>query len=172
MVVGLCGALLGACSMGQMVARSTLPILESGNVAMNRDAKGVGFAIPINAAKDVIASVREHGRIVRPWIGVRYVLITPEFAKVNNLTLEHGALVVRGETRTDLAVIPGSPADTAGIKENDIILSVDGTDITAEHSLAALIRGKKPGDQVTLVLQSQGKERPVVLTLGELKSQE
>ncbi|TAK04939.1 trypsin-like serine protease [Patescibacteria group bacterium] len=142
------------------------------NAAVNRSAQGVGFAIPINAAKDVVASVREHGRIVRPWIGVRYVLITPEFAKANNLSVTHGALVVRGETQTELAVIPGSPADTAGIKENDIILSVDGNDVTAERSLAALIRGKKSGDQITLVVQSQGKERNVTLTLSELKSQE
>ena len=142
------------------------------NVAVNRDAQGVGFAIPINAAKDVITSVRENGRIVRPWIGVRYILITPEFVKAKNLTVNHGALVVRGDTPTDLAVIPGSPADTAGIKENDIILSVDGKDITEAHSLAVRIRGKKSGDQVTLIVSSQGKERPVVLTLGELKSQE
>ena len=124
------------------------------NVAVNRDAQGVGFAIPINAAKDVITSVRENGRIVRPWIGVRYILITPEFVKAKNLTVNHGALVVRGDTPTDLAVIPGSPADTAGIKENDIILSVDGKDITEAHSLAVRIRGKKSGDQVTLIVSS------------------
>ncbi len=140
------------------------------NVAVNQSAQSVGFAIPINVVTQVVESVKKNGRIVRPWIGVRYVLLNADIAKSENLSVDHGALVVRGDTRTQLAVIPGSPADKAGIEENDIILAVDGQTVDEDHSLATLIGRKQPGDQVSFTVQHKGSEKTVVITLGELKS--
>lgn len=141
------------------------------NVAVSRPAQGVGFAIPVNVAKRVIESVKRTGRIVRPWLGVRYIIIDDAVAERNSLPVTYGALVVRGEERTDLAVIPGSPADKAGLKENDIILEVEGVKLDAEHSLASTVAKHNPGDAVKLKILRQGKEQVLTVTLEEFKGE-
>lgn len=139
------------------------------NTALAGGAENIGFAIPSNEAKRVLADVQEHGRVVRPFLGVRYVLITPALAKANNLPVDYGALVVRGDTPNDLAVTPGGGADRAGIQENDILLEFDGQRIDAEHTLASQIRQKRVGDRVRLKILSKGQEKTVEVTLGEAK---
>ena len=139
------------------------------NTAVSQAGQNLGFAIPVNVAKPVIESVRKTGRIVRPWLGVRYLIITAEFKAQNNLPVDYGALVVRGDQRTDLALIPGGPADKAGILENDIILEIDGVKITEAVSLATQIQKHKPGDSVLLKVLSKGKEKEVKVVLEELK---
>ncbi len=135
------------------------------NVAVQRGAENIGFALPSNTVKSIVDSVREHGEIVRPYLGVRYIQVTKALKKKNNLPVDYGALIVRGETAGDLAVIPGSPADKAGIVENDIILEVDGVKLDGKKSLALLIRQKKIGEEVTLKVLSKGKEKEVKVIL-------
>lgn len=137
------------------------------NVAMVSGAQSIGFAIPINQAKSVIESVKKEGRIVIPYIGVRYIIINEEIKKKNNLPVDYGALVIRGDTREELAVIPGSPANKAGIVENDIILEIDGQKITRDNDLASIIRTKKVGQEVTLKILSKGTEKNVKVKLEE-----
>jgi S1-C subfamily serine protease len=96
-------------------------------------------------------------------------MITPELAKSENLPKDYGALVVRGDVRTDLAVIPGGPADKAGIVENDIILEVDGKKLSDDQTLVGAIRKKNPGESVTLKVYSKGQEKNVTVVLGESK---
>ncbi len=139
------------------------------NTAMAQGAENIGFAIPINEVKNTIESVREHGKIIRPWLGVRYIQINKEIAKENKLDVDYGALIVRGEKRTDLAVIPGSPADKAGLEENDIILEVNGQKIDEKNPLVKVISQFKPGDEITLKVLHKGKEKEVKVTLGEMK---
>lgn len=139
------------------------------NTAVSRAGQLIGFAIPINEAKRAIASVKKSGKIVRPWLGVRYVIVTEELAKKNQLSVAYGALILRGDNRTDFSVIPGSPADKAGLQENDIILSVDGTRVDEDHPLSRTIARKNPGDTVTLKVLSKGKEKVVKVELGEFK---
>ena len=139
------------------------------NVAMVSGAQSIGFAIPINQAKSAIESVKKEGRIVTPYIGVRYILINKTIKEKNNLAVDYGALVSRGETREELAVIPGSPADKAGIVENDIILEVDSQKINENNDLASIIRTKKVGDEVTLKVLSKGVEKIVKVKLEERK---
>ena len=139
------------------------------NTAVSQAGQLIGFATPINQAKLLIESVKRDGRIVRPWLGVRYVLITPELKKENNLPVDYGALVVRGERQIDLAVVPGSPADKAGLRENDILLEIDRVKITEDAPLARAIQKHKVGDSVTLKVLSQGKEREIKIVLEELK---
>jgi S1-C subfamily serine protease len=92
------------------------------------------------------------------------VLITPQLKEKNNLTVEYGALVQRGQGKDELAVMPGSPADRAGIVENDIILEIDGQKIDQDHSLAAAIRTKSIGQKSTLKVLSKGTEKQVTVT--------
>lgn len=130
---------------------------------------GLGFAIPISSAKSAIESVRKTGRIVRPMLGVRYRPIDKVFAKRNNLPVDHGVLITKGTNPLDLAVIPGSPADKAGIQENDIILEINGQGITEEESLPELISQYQVGQSVEVKLLKQGEEKIVSAILAEIK---
>lgn len=140
------------------------------NTAVATGAQGIGFAIPINAVKQSIDSVRATGRIVRPWLGVRYVMLNEAIAEQNNLPISEGALVVRGEARTDLAVIPGSPAAKAGLRENDIITAIGDERLTATKPLANALSTYTPGDKVTMTVWRDGEELTVEVTLEELES--
>ena len=137
------------------------------NTAISQQGQLIGFAIPINQAKKIIDSVEKFGRIVRPYLGVRYVLINEVVAKENNLSVDYGALILRGENASQLAVIPGSPADKAGLEENDIILELNGERIDADHSLAKQIQQFSPDDTVTLKVLHDGQEKEVQATLAE-----
>ncbi len=137
------------------------------NVAMAEGAENIGFAIPINDAKEIYESVKETGQISRPYLGIRYMLINEAIQKENNLPFDYGALIVRGSEPSQLAVIPGSPADKAGLRENDIILEVDGVKIDEKNDLASIIRRKKVGQEAILKVWSQGKEKVVSVVLEE-----
>lgn len=139
------------------------------NTAMANGAENIGFAIPINEVKDTIENVKENGRIIRPWLGVRYIMINKEIAEANKLDIDYGALIVRGEKRTDLAVIPGSPADKAGLVENDIILEVSGQKINDSNSLSRIISQHKPNDKIELKIIHRGDEKVVTIALEEMK---
>jgi len=135
------------------------------NVAVVQGSESVGFALPINSVKSAIDSVRKTGTIVRPYVGIRYIPITADVKAKNNLTVDYGVLVQRGATASDLAVIPGSPADKAGILENDIILEINGQKITSDQDFSSLIRGKNVGDYITLKVLSKGVEKTISLRL-------
>ncbi|MBL8030993.1 MAG: trypsin-like peptidase domain-containing protein [Candidatus Doudnabacteria bacterium] len=139
------------------------------NTAIDQGGQLVGFAIPANDISRALDSFKKTGKITRPYIGVRYVLITPELAESQKLPKDYGALIARGETFTDVAVIPGSPADKAGLVENDIILAVDGTRVDEEHSLSGLLRNHQVGDVVSLRVYHKGEEKAVTVTLSESK---
>lgn len=139
------------------------------NVAMAQGAENIGFALPVNLVKKDLASVQSSGKITQPYIGVRYVPIDAQIQKDNNLPFDYGALVARGQQVTDFAVIPGSPADKAGIAENDIILEVDGQKVDAEHPLANLLNQYNVGDTVTLKVWRKGNTSDVKVTLEERK---
>lgn len=139
------------------------------NTAVNRSGQNLGFAIPINTAKKAIESVQKTGKIVRPMLGVRYVLINEALVSKNKLPVDYGALVLRGEQPDELAVMPGSAADKAGLVENDIILEIDGQKITADSPLAKEIAKHNPGDEVSLKVLHQGKEKEVKVALGEFE---
>jgi len=139
------------------------------NTAIAQGAQNIGFAIPIDEVKSTIESVRQYGKIVRPWLGVRYISINKAIAKANKLAVDYGALIVRGETAADLAVIPGSPADKAGLVENDIILEVSGKKIDKNNPLALVIGKFKVGDEITLKVLHKGEEKEVKVKLEEMK---
>jgi serine protease Do len=125
------------------------------NTAIAGDAQNIGFAIPINEVKGPLASVLETGRIIVPYLGVRYLSITKEFAALNNLKSNSGALIKGSGSNS--AVVSGSPADKAGVKEGDIIVKIDGVSIDSNHSLQAIISNKKVGDNIKLDIIRDGK---------------
>lgn len=141
------------------------------NTAIDSQGEAVGFAIPINEAKQAIDSVKEHGRIVRPILGIRYALITKAIQEENGLAYDYGALVIRGSDPAQLAVVPGSAADKAGIEENDIILEMDGNKINEDNPLADQIKTYSPGDTVTLKVYHDGEEKEVKAELGEYNNE-
>ncbi|MBU2236128.1 trypsin-like peptidase domain-containing protein, partial [Patescibacteria group bacterium] len=128
------------------------------NTAIDREGESIGFAIPINEAKIVITSVQKYGKIIRPVLGIRYVPITSALAEQNELSADHGALIVKGNTEEDVAVLPNSPAEKAGLKENDVIIELGGYEIEQSNSLAKIIRKLQPGDTVMLKVLRDGKE--------------
>lgn len=137
------------------------------NVAMASGAQSIGFALPINLAKNDIEQVQKTGKIFYPFLGIRYTIITPALKEQNNLPVDYGASIIKGENSGDAAVIAGSPADKAGLKENDIILEINGQRIDIDHSLAKIIQGYNVGDTVTLKVLSNGAEKTVKVALGE-----
>lgn len=139
------------------------------NTATAGGAQNISFAIPAGDLRRVVESYQKNGKIVRPYLGVRYAPITEEMRTKNKLNYDYGVIVVRGDTNEDLAVVPGSPADKAGITENDIILEADGKKLTELNPLSSVIQRKQPGDTLTLKVVHQGKEKTVTVTLEEWK---
>jgi S1-C subfamily serine protease len=139
------------------------------NVAVAQGAENIGFAIPVNQIKRAVDEVKRTGKIAVPYLGVRYILIDAEVAKAMGLSIDQGALIQRGQNITDLAVVPGSPADKAGLVENDIILEIDGQKIDAEHPLANLIGSRQVGDTVKLKILHRGEEQTLSVRLEERK---
>lgn len=140
------------------------------NVAVAQGAENIGFALPVNSIKRVVEEVKTTGKLSTPYIGVRYVVLDKEVAQQYGLEVDHGALILRGERMTDLAVIPGSPADKAGLVENDIILEIDGKKIDTDQTLGDLIAEKRVGDEVILKVWHKGDTKEIKLKLEERKS--
>jgi len=139
------------------------------NTAMAVGAENIGFALPINKVKKDLNDIQIKGKISYPFLGVRYVLIDKTIQDKNNLPVDYGALVVRGDDPSEPAVMPGSAADKAGIVENDIILEIDGTKITQKNTLSKLILKYNVGDKIILKILHRGEEKIVEAELGEWK---
>ncbi|TSC52990.1 MAG: Uncharacterized protein CEO40_98 [Parcubacteria group bacterium LiPW_72] len=141
------------------------------NTAIDRQGQLIGFAIPIDNIKTAIDSVIREGKIVRPYIGVRLIPITPELANLNKLPVEKGALIYSGDPNL-LPILPGSPAQKAGFKEMDIITRVNEQEIDENHSLTTLLQKYKPGDEITLTVIREGKNLEIKVVLGKMDEKE
>lgn len=139
------------------------------NTAVIFGAQNIGFAIPIDWAKPDLADVIAHGRIIKPYIGLMYVMLTPEMAKRYSLPVDHGAMVIRDHRPDAQAVLAHSPADKAGVKEHDIITRLNRTEIEAGKDLTDMLQKHKVGDVVTLTYLRSGKEHECEVTLEERK---
>ena len=134
------------------------------DTAIASNAQGIGFAIPINQAKRDITSVTTSGQIQAPFLGVRYISITADMAKQQNLLVSAGALV-RGSSDGP-AVAPNSPAAKAGVEVEDIITAVNGQAIDANHDLGTIINQFNVGQTVTLTINRGGKTITLQVTLA------
>lgn len=140
------------------------------NVAMVMGAENIGFAIPINTAKKDLEDLKKYGRIRRPFLGVRYFIINPEVQQKFHLPVDYGALVVRENLPGDHAVVPGSTAEKAGLKEFDIILECNNKKITPDTPLSDYIADANVGDKLTLKILRKGKEKILKATLEECEN--
>lgn len=138
------------------------------NVAMDLEGSSIGFAIPIDDARPVIKSVREIGRIVRPRLGVRYLMITPELAQDKKLTRDSGALIIRGEDGSP-AILADSPAAKAGLAEGDIIFEINAIKIEDQNTLFSVIQKYKPGAKIGMKIQREDKMIIKAAELDEFK---
>ncbi|MCF7836945.1 trypsin-like peptidase domain-containing protein [Candidatus Gracilibacteria bacterium] len=129
--------------------------------------EGIGFAIPLDATRieKMLGQIAEFGKIVKPFLGVRYQLITPDLNEELKLGSDSGAWL-KGEN--DLpAVIADTPAAAAGLKGGDIVLEVDGTKVDSDNPLADILNKYSPKDEVEFTILRDGKEEKLKVVLGE-----
>jgi len=138
---------------GQVIGINTLIITQG--VAQS---SGVGFAVPINVAKEILPQLREKGKVVRGWLGVTIEPVSEDMAKTFGMKEAKGAVVS--------SVTQGSPADKAGIKAEDVVLGVDGKRVESNGDLSRYIASKAPQSTVRLQVLRDGAEKPVSVTLG------
>lgn len=136
------------------------------NTAMIQGAQNIGFAIPINYAKKDLEEVKKYGKIMMPFLGVKYVLVSKDMAQANKLPVNDGAIVVR-EALGEPPVIKDSAADKAGVKEWDIILECNGEKITAKNPLANILQKCKIGSPTPLTVLRDGKKISLFVKLEE-----
>ena len=141
------------------------------NVAMAQGAQNVGFALPINQAVRLVEQAKGGAKISIPFLGVRYISIDASVQKEAQLPFDYGVLVLRGSKITDLAVVPGSPADKAGIIENDIILEANDKKIDENNQLSDIVAKHSVGDTITLKIWHKGQTKDVDVKLEESNKQ-
>jgi serine protease Do len=150
------------------------PLLDAGgnvvgiNTAIAADSNGIGFAIPIDIARPIMEQAVAGKKLERPYMGVVYRTIDRQVATAEKLPVNDGALVVPGSSgnSSSPAVVPGGPADKAGIKVGDIIEKVNGQAIDGTHPLDATLSEYSPGDTISVDLLRNGQTVTVQLTLG------
>lgn len=158
------GALINA--YGQLVGINTAIFSRSGG------SHGIGFAIPVNLAQDVMTQIIEHGQVVRGWLGVEGVEMPVSLSKKLGLAGRKGVLLTK--------VMVGGPADTAGLKADDVLLEIDGSAVKDVRSALNLIARSKPGDKLSIRGLRTGKHfevqamvsvRPLAVANGNAKPQ-
>ncbi len=136
------------------------------NAAIVSGAQSIGFAIPVNAARRDIDDIKKYGRIRRPLLGLRYIMIDKDFQAKMSLSVDYGAFVMR-ESQHDSAVVPESPAEKADIREKDIVLELNGKKLDREHPIADFLENSDVGDEVQLLILRDGKQLIKQATLAE-----
>lgn len=127
------------------------------NTATAGNAQNIGFAIPVSEIKNQIKSVMANGTIVRPYLGVRYTELTPQLAQQNNLSVDYGAYLT--------SVVSGSPADKAGLQQDDIITKINNDSISAMNSLQSIMAKYQVGDEITVTYLRDTKTKTVTIKL-------
>ncbi len=134
------------------------------NTAIVAGGQGIGFAIPINMAQEIIGDLIEHGKVIRAWLGVYIQEITPELAeKFKGAEVKKGVLISM--------IMPDSPAEKADLKRGDIILNVDGKEVSTPRELQREILNKKIEQKVKLEILREGKILTIEVNLAQLKEE-
>jgi len=130
------------------------------NTAIVPFAQGIGFAIPVNIAKRCATEIITHGRVMRPWLGVSGLSLTPEIASYYNLPVDEGALIAE--------VMPGSPAERAEIERGDIIIGFEDKAVNGINDLVKEIQKRKIGDKAKVLLLRDGEKWIADITLDKV----
>jgi len=131
------------------------------NTAIIASGQGIGFAIPINMAKEIAPQLQEKGHVTRGWLGVSIQEVTPELAKSFGLKEKKGALVAQ--------VISGSPAEKAGIEQGDVIVEFNGKEVSDSKELPRIVASTPVGKAVTIKLSRDGKVLDRQVKVGEME---
>jgi serine protease Do len=134
------------------------------DTAIAGSAQGIGFAIPINVARPLTEQALAGAKLVRPWVGIEYQSLTVGLAARNHLSVSAGAWIT--SSGSGAAVQAGSPAASAGLRENDIITALDGTKVDTSHPLVELLAAHAPGSSVTLTVRRGTTDMSVIVTLS------
>jgi serine protease Do len=145
-------------SHGEVVGINTLIVTGGGS-----GNAGVGFSVPINVAKEILPQLRERGKVTRGWMGVTIGAVSEDVAATYGLTGAKGAVVT--------SVTPGSPAEKAGLKPEDLILTADGRAIETNGDLSRYVASKAPGTTVRLDLLRGKARQTASVTLGTFPDQ-
>lgn len=145
------GALIN--SKGELVGINTATLEQDSGT------EGIGFAIPVDLVKGVVAEIKEHGRVIRGWMGFIPDDLTPAERAATGVDGNYGILLD--------GIYAGSPAETAGLQCDDIILSINGEKIVSQRQARLLVAGSKPGDAVTITGIRIGAQYTVTLVSGE-----
>jgi serine protease Do len=131
------------------------------NTAIIASGQGIGFAIPINMATEIVPQLQEKGHVTRGWLGVSIQEVTPELAKSFDLKEKKGALVAQ--------VVSGSPAERTGIKQGDVIVEFDGKEVVDSKDLPRIVASTPVGKAVTIKLLRDGKVLDRQVKVGEVE---
>ena len=121
-------------------------------------SQGIGFAIPVSIARQVMEQIIREGGVVRGWVGIEVQDLTPELAESFNLDKTEGALIA--------GVLKGGPADLGGVRPGDILLAVNGSTVTDSSSLLNLIAALKPGDKARLTVARKNQSLDLPIQVG------
>ena len=134
------------------------------NTAIVPYAQGIGFAVPVNMAKQVMNDLIEHGEVKRGWLGVVLQTMTPGFAETYGIPVEEGAIVAD--------IVADSPAAKAGFQRGDVIVSVDGQKVKSSQDVVLFVRNKLKGERLPIEIYRDGKKETIRVTLGDIPGKE
>jgi serine protease Do len=129
------------------------------NTAISSVGQGIGFAVPINVAKDIMSQLKTKGKVSRGYLGIELAEITPDLQEAFGLSTDKGALVNSVKT--------GLPAEAAGLKRGDVIVAVDGKSVESTNEVVRLVSAKEPGSSVKLTVLRNGKETTLTARLAD-----
>lgn len=135
------------------------------NTAIASNSQNIGFAIPINEVKGLIKEVVNTGKFQRPFLGVRFIPLTPDVAKKYRLKVDHGAYIPKSTGSTP-SIINGTAAAKAGLKPGDVITKVNNTQVNQTNDLTTLIDQYEPGEIVKLTVVNGSNTKVISVTLG------
>lgn len=138
---------------GEVIGINTLIFSKSGQ------SGGLGFAIPINEAKNVLSDLKRYGRVPRPWLGLLGETVTPQLQMYYGLSASEGVLVYN--------LVRRGPADQNGIRVGDILLKINGKEVTHQHEVEKIIVSLKPNESVEVELQRESKKLKKKIQLKE-----
>jgi len=145
---------------GEVIGINTL-VVRGSNLG-SAPAEGLGFAVPTSVVQEVAGQIIERGFFSRPYLGIRWQVISPDLASAYDLPVEWGAYVSE--------VVPGGPADLGGIRRGDIITRIGEAEIGENRSFLNALFANQPGETVEVVLVRGGNTQTVSTTLGESTS--